>query len=495
MTKNEIPKVPLNINYKDYDLSVQKQFKKRIQYIQLLEKNQIEQSKYGWAIGQLGKTYQAYLKNDEARDSYINAIARQPNNYEWHYLLAHVYKNTGLYEKSTHHFREVLKIEEHIPAKIWLADVLIQQNNWLEANEINQNILKNNPNHAMALYNLALNAKNSEQYYSAIELLKKILKNQPQAYQVHYQLGIIYSKLNQSQLAQSHLSNVPDDNDLKISIHFNDPLMQEVSDLRIGVQNLIKKAMKSHKQGFHSQAIELLKNAINADPNRIDTFYNLAVIYNNTNQLEKAKQQILAINDHNSDHVYSLLAIINTKQNQYDKALENLNKALLIKPNSIEYLNRIGDIYISKKHINNAKEFYQKSIDINWEQDLTKLKLARVLLQNKGEAAVIKLLENSILSTKHEATKNNILSRIDLKDSEAYLNKTDSNKNIMTQETLAMVSAKNGYFKKAIFHQKNALKYAKNQNNIDRINQRLEAYQSKTTPIIAWQLNEPIIAN
>ena len=495
VTPKSLPVLPVTINYQDFDLPVQKQFKQRIEYIKLLKKNKIEKSKLSWAIGQLCKTYQAYLINDEARDCYINAIFYQPNNYKWHYLLAHVYKQMGLFDNSAIHYHNAIDIKNYIPAKIWLADVLIQQNKWQEAKTINLKVLKTNPNHVLALYNLAIIEQHFKNQKLAIEYLTKALEQQPQAYQLNYQLGIIYSKLKQETKAQNYFQKIPSDTDLKVSMTFSDPHMHEISKLRRGVQSIIKKAMKASKQGYNNLAIQLFNEALKADPNKIDTVYNLAVAYVKTNNLNHAKYLLHSIVEHEDAKVYSLMASINRAQKEYSMSNINLQKALSIQPEETLYLNQMGDLLVETKQHLLAIDYYQKSIGLNSHQELVKLKLARVYLQQDKINEIKQLFKNSTFLPKYEITKLNILSRID------YIHYIEnntynlSNDNYMSLETLAMIAAHNKDFDKAIIHQNDAFEYAKTKKDISRIKDRLESYRKHQPPQSLWNIDEPLVIN
>ena len=503
ISTNVLPQIPLIIDLKSFDLPVQQQFSQRLKYIDLIKKQNNDKSKYGWAVGQLGKTYHAYQKSDEARDCYLNAIANDPTHIEWYYLLGHVYKTTGDLEKAKQYFNKVLDIEDHTPTKIWLADVLLQQNKLEQALKLSNNVLLTDPIHPMALYNLALLKLQSNDNKLAIELLLKILTLQPNAYQVHYQLGQLYSKLGQSDLASSHLKKVPDDGHLRVSIQFRDPIMQTISDLRRGAQSLIKKAMKASAQGFNIQAVQLLHKAIETNPDRIDTSYNLAIVYLKMKNKIKAWQQLekITVKD---DKVYALMAKINKSEKQYEQAINNLLKALDLKSDNTSYLSLLGDIYSLKNNYLKSLYYYKISLKIDADQDLVQLKRARVLIQNHTDTTTIRqLLINHVFSPNFKITKQNFLCRLYIHTSidkaEVCLSQINQIENSMTTETMAMIAANKGQFNQAITYQQKALKLAQDKttinSNIDIKKLRLKNYQAKIPPKTVWHAYESLSIN
>jgi len=495
-----LPELPLQIDLKDFELPVQQQFSQRIKYIALIKKQSADKSKYGWAIGQLAKTYHAYQKTDEARDSYINAIANDPANLEWNYLLAHVYKTIGELDKSTKYFKKVLAIDDYTPAKIWLADVFMQQNKYKQAQALYKEVLLINNYHPMALYNLGLIYQQLNADEVAIKYLLKVLELQPKAYQVHYQLGQLFTKLGQTNKASYHLQKVADDSNLRVSIQFDDPLMQNVADLRRGVQSIIKKAMKASAQGYHKTAIQLLKKAIKANPNRIDTVYNLAIVHLKTKNIKEAKQLLAQIIIQNDDKVYALMAKINNIQKQPELAIANLLKALQLKPTENRYLAQLGDVYSSVGNYIQATQYYDMSLNIDPDQELITLKLVRVLLQDKkNNQQIANLLGKSVFSSRYEIAKKNILTRIYIDTSQEDDNLDSAQikplNNGMSYETMAMLVAKKGYFDQAIVYQQKALFYAKKARDKERMTMRQQAYKNGTIFKSIWYPNEALSIN
>ena len=491
------PNIPLNVDMGAFSLIVQQQFSQRITYINLIRKQYKDNSKYGWAIGQLGKTYQAYLKTDEARDCYLNAIVNDPVNVEWYYLLAHVYKTTGELEQSANYFNKAIMIEDNTPSKIWLADVLIQQNKYKQAEEINKTILLSNTNHPMALYNLGLINQYFDKDELAINYFLKILERQPEAYQVHYQLGQTYSRLGDSIKADHHFAQVADNSNLRVSIQLDDPLMQSVADLRRGVQSIINRAIKASTQGHHNIAIELLQKAQKINPERIDIVYNLALVYlkmKNNNKAKKLLQQI--INKHDVK-VYVFMAKINKIEGQYSQAIENLQKALKLKPENAYYLSEIAGIYMHKGNYAKAVQYYDDSLEIDSEQELTQLRLVRALLQdNNNFNLVIKILGEHVFSKKFNLTKQNILIRIAIQtsheDAEMLLSHMKSNENSMVYETKAMLASHNQDFTLAINYQKKALSSTKKKSSKELILTRLKLYKTRGDNKVIWYPNEAL---
>lgn len=87
----------------------------------------------------------------------------------------------------------------------------------------------------------------------------------------------------------------------------------------------------------------------------------------------------------------------NRINNEFDKALEQLNEALALSPNNAEYLNSIGVTYHRKKDYDKALEYYLKAITIR-EKELGKEDLSTTSISNHiGKIYLIKRDYNKAL--------------------------------------------------------------------------------------------------
>ncbi len=375
ISHTKLPEIPLSLNMDSYSLPVQNQINQRTHYISLIENKSQNQdkSKFGWAIGQLGKVYHAYVLMDEARDSYINAIFFEPDNFEWYYLLAHIYKDLGQLEESKDYFNKVLTFKEYIPAKVWLSDILLRINDYKKAEELCNEVLLIEDNHPRALYNLALIKQHYDENEEALLHLLNVQKKQPDAYQINYQIGQVYAKLGQLELAKKFNEKVVDDDDLRISLFFRDPLMQNVVGLRKDDLTFISRAKKATAHGNYKNAILILEKILKTNPDQVEALYKLAINYHKLNNNEKAKDYINKVIelDINYDKAYSLLATININEKKLDLAESNVNKALANNSLNVYYLNQSADVFYRQGNYTNAASQFIKSIEVQPGQELS----------------------------------------------------------------------------------------------------------------------------
>lgn len=497
-SNHPLPAIPSLIHDQSYEAVVEQQFEQRFNYINLVKKQHPNGEKLAWAIGQLGKTFHAYQMNQQAIDSYLNAIANDPEDHEWHYLLAHVYKHEGNFDAAIDHFTAAIKLNNHLPARVWLIDVLIQDNKIQQAEKTNQRLLAEHPKHPMALYHMALLKKQLQQFDKAEQHLVDILQQQPRAFQVHYQLGQLYARSGQHDLAQDHLSQVPDDADLKVSITFDDPLMQKVANLRKGTQTLIKQAKKASKQGHHKRALSLLKTAKEADPDRIDIDYNTAVVYLKMRRRTEAKTILESLKQHNDHTALALLATINNAEKDHKQAISHLLQAIEIQPDEMTYRIQLGDTYHRQKQYELAIQQYNLAINHGQGHSLTSLKMIRSLFQtNIDRLELTTRIEQMALPVKLHATQASMLARLratqinNCQNTELTLDDI-MKKSIMEQETQAICAAWEEDFDRAIAIQQGALTKTQQVDIRQRLQTRLALYKNHTKPQQLWLTDEPL---
>lgn len=150
---------------------------------------------------------------------------------------------------------------------------------------------------------IAYNAVLVGQYEVAIELYKQVLKKEPNNSYSKFALATVYQKIGQFrqakvlyyQMLKSGVENQEDVVGNLLDILIEDSPQDATYLLsRLAVQNpdspsiLAFAALAYNKAKNYDQAISLMQKVITLDPENIDYKYNLAVIYDQTEQYTKA---------------------------------------------------------------------------------------------------------------------------------------------------------------------------------------------------------------
>ena len=99
-------------------------------------------------------------------------------------------------------------------------------------------------------------------------------------------------------------------------------------------------------------------------------------------EAEQSYKKILKSDINNAD-VYSNLGLVYAKQKRLDKALENANKAVALKPDKAEYMANLGFVYISREQYDEAEKVLRKAVEKNNELFKGFLWLAEVSKRQK----------------------------------------------------------------------------------------------------------------
>ena len=107
-------------------------------------------------------------------------------------------------------------------------------------------------------------------------------------------------------------------------------------------------AVKNHQEGKTDIAQELYNQVLKIDPNHSQALNNIAVIFTNLKDYQKAKERFekaIEINPNHAD-AHNNLGVIFKKLKEYQKAKSCIEKALEIDPLNKQYMITYGDTLI-----------------------------------------------------------------------------------------------------------------------------------------------------
>lgn len=185
-------------------------------------------------------------------------------------------------------------------------------------------------------------------------------------------------------------------------------------------------------KGFLKEAEENYQKAIKLSPNNLLYNYTLAYLYYNMGEIPKAKQKlsyILSINPHHldslvlkalmasdeddvmtankiidevleststNDFAFYVKSILYKKLNWWEKAIESIEKAIAIKPASLEYLSELAVYYYEAKFYGDTKKVCKKIIDIDNKYLFAYILLGKVYVITKDYKTALKYLDKAI---------------------------------------------------------------------------------------------------
>ena len=216
------------------------------------------------------------------------------------------------------------------------------------AQELYNQVLKNNPNHSQALNNLAVIFTNLKEYQKAKDCYKKAIESDPNYADAHNNLGVVFKELRDDQKAKDCYEKAIELNPNYVNAHYN---------LGTIFINL----------GEHQKAKGCYEKAIELNPNYVNAHNNLGTIFINLGEHQKAKECYEKAIEINPNHVnaHNNLATIFQKLGENQKAKECYKKVIKLDPNYLRAHNNLGVLLYDMGDIQKAKSCYEKAIELN----------------------------------------------------------------------------------------------------------------------------------
>jgi protein O-GlcNAc transferase len=185
-------------------------------------------------------------------------------------------------------------------------------------------------------------------YKQARNIYFDLLKENHVSAQIHCNLGVIQSLLNQQKEAESHLLKA-------IKITSSNP------EFYYHLANVYKKQNKAEA------SIEYYHKAISLKPDYSHAWYQCGLSYNTIALFKSAENAFIAAIKHNHQLIPAYIELaINKKRNyQYFDAIEVLLSALSLQPESIIVMNNLANLYQEISLHESAMTYYKKILQKN----------------------------------------------------------------------------------------------------------------------------------
>lgn len=267
------------------------------------------------ALNNLGLLYAQFGQPQKSLEYNTLALQYDPDNYFAHNNLANILSNAGRYDDAIYHYEEALRIRpDYSEALSNYANLLQIKGDLDKAEELLRKAIKISPKYASAYNNLGNTLQKKERYEEAVELYQKAIELEPNELNYYLNLSKAYEALSKNELAVETMKD-----GLKIASQ------------KIQVQLLLLDLYLRNDQ--LDQAEELIA------------------------QLEKEKNPISTVK------VFK--ARIAAQRENWEEALNILNELVSQNPNAPDLHNELGEVLLKKGDKQNAREKFEKAIDLN----------------------------------------------------------------------------------------------------------------------------------
>ncbi len=150
------------------------------------------------------------------------------------------------------------------------------------------------------------------------------------------------------------------------------------------IVNKKQKALDLFKKSSFNKAIDLLNQIILEDKDKDPmSFFLLGTSYLHERDLELAEKNLKISIDKNKNYYnsnHNLGVTLQLKEN-FNEALDSFKKALKLKPKNIGTINHIAECYERVKSFDDAKNYYNKVIEIDPNNKIALKGLSRILIK------------------------------------------------------------------------------------------------------------------
>lgn len=337
------------------------------------------------AVGKLGMLLDLYNRPDAAIPCYQRAHGLAPQSFKWLYywgaLLVHQKKKV----EAVPVFTSALQLRpDYLPARLKLAEALVDTGKGQEAGEIYEAILKEHPNAAEARYGLGRVHTTSRDLAGAVDQYSAACELFPTYGPAHYALALAYRKLGQSDKAEEQLRI--SERTRNIVPPVDDPLLGEMRDLDSSAVSYVQRGAFLEQVGRIDDAIKATEKAVELDPKLVVAHANLLSLYGRVGDVKKAEEQYRAVMALNPDQFpkahYDYGVLLMTK-GENKQAMEAFRRATQINPSYAQAHNNLGYLLEREGKLQEAMAEFRKAIESAPDYRQAHFNLGRILV-NQG---------------------------------------------------------------------------------------------------------------
>ncbi len=231
------------------------------------------------------KIYLTAENDKKAKEALLNLVSKLPNSYKGHKMLAEVYEKEGGMRKAIDEYVQAIDINKKDYESYYkVAELLNHLDKKDEATEMLFNLLNKKPDMYKATELLGDILISKEMYKEAVNVYQDALKYNPVSYEIHYNLGMAYTMLNDFQNAKICYEKAAEINSLlynakyslaEIALIYKDleeaeeKFLQAMEDDDLSADACYELAKISLIKGDKEMAIHYINTAIDIDSKKI----------------------------------------------------------------------------------------------------------------------------------------------------------------------------------------------------------------------------------
>ena len=167
------------------------------------------------------KLYFKIGNNKKAKQILINLFERYPNSYQAHKLLAEIYENEGMQRKAIDEYVQAIEINKKDFASYFkVATLLNDLDKKQEATQMLANLLSKKPDYKEATILFGDLLIEQQMYKEAANAYQEALKYNQFDFDLNYNIGIVYTMMNDFQNAKMYYNKAAEINSLNYNCKY-----------------------------------------------------------------------------------------------------------------------------------------------------------------------------------------------------------------------------------------------------------------------------------
>jgi tetratricopeptide (TPR) repeat protein len=344
-----------------------------------------------------------------------------PNNPATYRMLGDYYFATGDVDKATAEYDGLYRDHPKDPlVKRNYIQLLILKNRLQEASRLNDEILKSAPRDTDALVYKGQIQIRQNHPDAAVDTLQSALQNDPDNAVAHYQLGLAFDQQHDATRAEAEWRKAvklrPDLTDAQRSLARRELFRGDSTGLLETSQQIIKSqpydadgfllkclaemALKNYSDAEHD-AEEGMQRA-RQSPAPYVQMGNVQFVQKHYPDAEKYFQQALDKDPSSADGLSGLMNTYNV-QKQFDKAIAAANAQIAKSPNNSNFYDLLGSALLTgRKDLPGAEAALHKAIDLDKNNTDALEKLGQVQVEEGATDQALALYQQSIKDNPHD---------------------------------------------------------------------------------------------
>ena len=475
--------------------AVREQFEERSTLLdQVLANPDAADHDVAWALGQMGRLHQAYRHLEQARWCYAAAHARDPETFDWPYLHAHLDLVLGDPDSAKTLFERAHQLRPDVPGPLAaLGRLALEAGDPETATEHYRAALALDETLPVARHGLALVELEQGHAADAVERLRRLLDEQPRAYQLHYAMADALRTLGRDDEARWHLDSIPASTTNRVGLRSRDPWLESIQTLPRSSTDIDRRGRLALVQGQTAEALRLFRQAESMAPDRREVQFNLATALVRIGQTDEAVERLQRMLEAFPDFSGAprLLGRTLAQRGDLDGARTLLEQALELDPRAESNHRAMGDFQLAAGNPGRAIGSFETALELESRsaEAHVGLGLAHLLLGRPGEAdqVFVRGLEVQPRSRPLQWLRLRSQSALGNPDLDTAQTLPSQPQTLFELETTAMFRAVEGNFDVAVRWQELAVERARTPEHRRLAEARLERYRAGRQLTRVWE--------